>query len=115
MRTLAFFLIAAAYVAAALDGFAAPVDRPGDARTVLRAVEQAQSRFHAAHGRFSGSLRALEYRPPEDVVVHVSARGADGWSAVVVAAAEECAVYHGNAAAPRGYARIVGRIACRAR
>jgi hypothetical protein len=118
MRPLVFLLCAVECVAAvpaAPAAFASPAGVWEDARSVLRAVEQAQSRFYAANGRYSASLRALEYRPPQDVVVHISAQGAGGWSAVVVGADQECAVYHGSAVAPRGYARVVGRIACRDR
>jgi type II secretory pathway pseudopilin PulG len=117
MRTLAVLLLGvacAAAVPAALDAFRAGATL-ADARAVLREVERAQNEYRAAHGRYTGSLRALGMRRLADVQVRVAARGAGGWSAVAVAPDEECAVYHGSATAPRSYARTAGRIACRGR
>jgi type II secretory pathway pseudopilin PulG len=118
MRTLAILLLGitcAAAVPAALDAFRDRAVLLADARSVLREVERAQNEYRAAHGRYTGSLRALGMRRPADVEVRIAARGTGGWSAVALAPDEECAVYHGSAAAPRSYARTAGRIACRAR
>lgn len=117
MRILAILILAltcGASVPVALDGFR-HVGGPADARAVLREVERAQNAYRAAHGRYTGSLRALGMARPADVQVRVAAQGAGGWSAVATTADEECAVYHGSAPAPRSYARTAGRIACRAR
>jgi type II secretory pathway pseudopilin PulG len=117
MRILTILILAltcAASVPAARDAFRHAGER-ADARAVLREVERAQNAYRAAHGRYTGSLRALGMRPPAEVAVRVAAQGAGGWSAVATAPDEECAVFHGSAAAPRSYARTAGRIACRAR
>lgn len=117
MRMLAILLLTcacAAAVPAALDAFHAGVP-PADARAVLGDVVRAQTDYRAAHGRYTASLRALGMRRPPDVAVRITAQGAGGYAAVAVAAAEECAVFHGTAPAPRSYARTAGRIACRAR
>lgn len=117
MRLLAILVLAltcGASVPAALDAFRR-ADGGADARAVLREVERAQNAYRAAHGRYTGSLRALGMRRPAEVQVRIAAQGAGGWSAVATAPDEECAVYHGSAPAPRSYARTAGRIACRAR
>ena len=82
---------------------------------MLQEVARAQTEYRASHGRYTASLRALGLRRPPDVDVRLTAEGAAGYAAVALAAAEECAVYHGNARPPRSYARTAGRIACRAR
>ena len=117
MRLLAALLLAlaaAAAVPAALDAFHAGA-RPADARAVLQDVARAQADYRTAHGRYTASLRALRIRKPPDVDVRITAEGAAGYSAVALAPAEECAVFHGSARAPRSFVRTAGRIACRAR
>jgi type II secretory pathway pseudopilin PulG len=117
MRLLAALLLAltcAAAVPAALDAFHARAPL-ADARTVLQEVARAQAEYRASHGRYTASLRALGLRRPPDVDVRLTAEGTGGYAAVALAAAEECAVYHGTARPPRSYARTAGRIACRAR
>jgi hypothetical protein len=117
MRLLAAFLLmvtSAAAVPAALDAFQARAPL-ADARGVLQEVARAEADYRAAHGRYTASLRALGMRRPTDVDVRITAEGAGGYAAVALAAAEECAVYHGTARPPRSYARTAGRIACRAR
>lgn len=117
MRILAILILVlacAASVPAARDAFRHAGGR-ADARAVLREVERAQNAYRAAHGRYTGSLRALGLARRPDVTMRVAAQGAGGWSAVATASAEECAVFHGSAPAPRSYARTAGRIACRAR
>lgn len=86
-----------------------------DPRAVLRRVERAESAYRAAHGRYTASLQALGIQRAPDVDVRIMAEGAAGWSAVAIADAEECAVYHGRARPPRHWARTPGRIACRGR
>jgi type II secretory pathway pseudopilin PulG len=117
MRLLAAVLLALACASAvptALDAFQATAPM-ADARAVLQDVARAQAEYRAAHGRYTASLRALRIRKPPDVDVRITAEGAAGYSAVALAAGEECAVFHGSARAPRSFARTAGRIACRAR
>lgn len=117
MRLLAALLLAlacAAAVPAALDAFNAGAPL-ADARTVLADIARAQTEYRASHGRYTASLRALGLRRPPDVDVRITAEGAGGYAAVALAAAEECAVFHGSARPPRSYARSAGRIACRGR
>jgi len=115
MRTPTLLLLVA--FSAAFDSPLDGVHRgaSADPRGVLREVQRAQADYHAAHGRYTASLRALGVRRPDDVQLRIAAQGAGGWSAVATAPEEECAVFHGSAPAPRGYARSAGRIACRAR
>jgi type II secretory pathway pseudopilin PulG len=117
MRLLAAFLLAfacTAAVPAALDAFHAGAPL-ADARAVLQDVARAQTDYRVAHGRYTASLRALRIRKPPDVDVRITAEGGAGYSAVALAGAEECAVFHGSARPPRSFARTAGRIACRAR
>lgn len=108
------FLAFAAAVPAALDAFQAGAPL-ADARTALQEVGRAQTEYRAAHGRYTASLRALGLRRPADVDLRITAEGAGGYAAVALTDEEECAVYHGTARPPRAYARLAGRIACRAR
>lgn len=117
MRTLVALPIALACAAAvptAADAFRR-ADPPPDPRAVLRGVERAQAEYRAVHGRYTASLRALGLPRPAEVYVRITAEGAGGYSAVALAAAEECAVFHGRARPPRPYARTPGRIVCRER
>lgn len=107
-------LASAAAVPVARDAFHTRVP-PADARAVLAEVGRAQAEYRAAHGRYTASLRALGVQRPPDVDVRITAEGAGGYAAVALAAAEECAVFHGSARPPRSYARTAGRVACRAR
>lgn len=84
-----------------------------DPRAVLRRVEEAQSAYRAAHGRYTASLRTLGIERVAEVDVRIVAEGAAGYSAVAVGDDEECAVYHGRARPPRNWVRAPGRIACR--
>ena len=99
-------------VPAASDAFgrAAP-----DPRTVLRDVERAEAAYRAEHGRYTASLSALGIDRSPGVEIRIVAEGAAGYSAVAIAAAEECAVYHGRARPPRHWVRTAGRVACRSR
>lgn len=86
-----------------------------DPRAVLRQVERAEAAYRASHGRYTASLRALDLDRPPGVDVRILAEGATGYSAVAIGDAEECAVFHGAARAPRTWARTPGRITCRGR
>jgi|GEM_PF-5527601 len=86
-----------------------------DPRAVLRQVERAEAEYRTTHGRYTASLQALRIERLAGVDVRILAEGAAGWSAVAVGDAEECAVFHGNARAPRTWARAPGRITCRGR
>ncbi|HYR06999.1 MAG TPA: hypothetical protein VEQ60_04510 [Longimicrobium sp.] len=98
-------------VPAASDAFHLPTPDP---RAVLRQVERAQTAYRADHGRYTASLSALRIQRVRGVDVRIAAEGAAGYSAVAIADAEECAVYHGRARPPRHWVRTPGRIACRA-
>ncbi len=114
MRALILILLvlgSAAAVPAAADRF---LQSSADPRAVLRQVERAEADYRAAHGRYTASLAALDIERPAGVDVRIVAEGAAGYSAVAIADAEECAVFHGTARAPRTWARTPGRIACRA-
>jgi type II secretory pathway pseudopilin PulG len=115
MRALiVIFLVlgSAAAIPAASSVF---VRSTADPRAVLRQVERAQAEYRASHGRYTASLRALGMERPAGVDVRILAEGSAGYSAVVIGDAEECAVFHGEARAPRTWARTPGRIACRSR
>jgi hypothetical protein len=86
-----------------------------DPRAVLRQVERAETAYRAEHGRYTASLRALDIERPADVDVRIVAEGAAGYSALAIAAAEECAVTHGRARPPRNWVRAPERIVCRRR
>lgn len=86
-----------------------------DPRAVLREVERAQTAYRADHGRYTASLSALRIARVRGVDVRITATGAAGYSAVAVADAEECAVYHGRARPPRNWVTAPGRIVCRGR
>lgn len=114
MRALILVLLllgSAAAVPAAADRF---LRSSTDPRAVLRRVERAEADYRASHGRYTASLAALGIGRFADVDVRIVAEGAAGYSAVAIGDAEECAVFHGTARAPRTYARTPGRIACRA-
>jgi hypothetical protein len=94
----------------------APVTRDAaDLHALLRTVTREENAYRAAHGRFTAAPGELRINPPRGVQLWLRAEGAAGFSAVALSAGEECAVYHGAAAAPRGFARTEGRIACRRR
>lgn len=82
-------------------------------RDVLREVERAESAYRGRHGRYTASLSALRVQRPRGVDVRIVASGSAGYSAVAIADAEECAVYHGRARPPRHWVRAPDRIACR--
>jgi hypothetical protein len=112
LTLIIFILAVAAAVPAASDAFHRAASDP---RAVLRRVERAETAYRASHGRYTASLRALGMERVEAVDVRIVAEGAAGWSAVAIAATEECAVFHGTARPPRAWARAPGRIACRGR
>ncbi|HEU0297944.1 MAG TPA: hypothetical protein VFR37_00775 [Longimicrobium sp.] len=114
MRALILVLLilgSAAAVPAAANRFARS---HADPRAVLRLVERAEADYRASHGRYTASLAALGIERSADVDVRIVAEGAAGYSAVAIADAEECAVFHGTARPPRGWVRTPARIACRA-
>jgi hypothetical protein len=84
-----------------------------DARAVLREVERAEEAYRADHGRYTASLSALRIERTRGIDVRIAAAGSTGYSAVAIARAEECAVFHGRARPPRRWVRTPGRIACR--
>ena len=115
MRALIIFFLVlgtAAAIPAASSVFLRSAAGP---RAVLRQVERAEAEYRTTHGRYTASLRALGIERPAGVDVRILAEGAAGWSAVALGDAEECAVFHGNARAPRPWARTPGRITCRGR
>jgi hypothetical protein len=115
MRALIEILLmlgVASAVPAASDAFGRA---PANARAVLREVERAQAAYRADHGRYTASLSALRIARVPGVDVRIAAQGAAGYSAVAIADAEECAVYHGRARPPRHWVRTPERIACRSR
>jgi hypothetical protein len=109
--TILLMLGVTSTVPATSDAFHLP---PPDPRAVLRQVERAQTAYRADHGRYTASLSALRIERVRGVDVRIAAEGAAGYSAVAIADAEECAVYHGRARPPRHWVRTPGRIACRA-
>lgn len=116
MRALLILLLLVVASAPASHARGASSDTPaGEARAVLREVARAQTDYRAGHGRYTASLAELGLRRPPGVDVRIMAAGSDGYSAVAVAASEECAVFHGRSRPPRSYARTAGRVACRAR
>lgn len=116
MRAILILLLLVAVSVPALHARGASRNPPaGEARTVLRDVARAQTDYRAGHGRYTASLAELGLRRPPGVDVRIMAAGSDGYSAVAVAASEECAVFHGRARPPRSYARTAGRVACRRR
>jgi type II secretory pathway pseudopilin PulG len=113
MRILTCILLMiglASAVPAATDAFQRAAT---DARAVLQAVERAQAAYRARHGRYTASLQALRIERTRGVDVRIVAEGAAGYSAVAIADAEECAVYHGRARPPRHWVRTPARITCR--
>lgn len=112
LTSILLLLAAAAAVPAASDAFHRAATDP---RAVLRRVERAETAYHATHGRYTASLRALGLERVPQVEVRIVAEGAAGYSAIAIAAAEECAVFHGTARPPRAWARTPGRVACRGR
>jgi hypothetical protein len=84
-------------------------------RAVLREVERAETAYRAERGRYTASLSALRIERVRGVDVRIVAEGAAGYSAVAIADAEECAVYHGRARPPRNWVRAPERIVCRGR
>jgi uncharacterized protein (UPF0254 family) len=115
MRALIVILLllgAASAVPAASGAFPRIETHP---RAVLRDVERAQTAYRADHGRYTASLSALRVERVRGVDVRIAATGAAGYSAVAVADAEECAVYHGRARPPRNWVTAPERIVCRRR
>lgn len=115
MRALVSILMMlglASAVPAASDAFH-PV--AADLRAVLRDVQRAEAAYRADHGRYTASLSALRIERVRGVDVRIVAAGVAGYSAVAIADAEECAVYHGRARPPRHWVRAPGRVACRPR
>lgn len=115
MRALIAILLLTGGAAAIPAASAAFHRAAGDPRAVLRQVERAESEYRATHGRYTASLRALGVERVPEVEVRLMAEGAAGYSAVAIADAEECAMYHGSARPPRQWVRTPGRIACRER
>jgi uncharacterized membrane protein YgcG len=115
MRLLTLVLLIAAMAAAvpaASDAFHRAATDP---RAMLRRVERAETAYHATHGRYTASLRALGMERVDGVEVRIVAEGAAGYSAVAITRAEECAVFHGAARPPRAWVRAPGRVVCRGR
>ena len=79
-------------------------------------VARAQTEYRAAHGRYTASLRALGRGARPDVDVRIRAEGAAGVRRRGAGAGWRSAPSFTAARRRRGsYARIAGRIACRAR
>jgi hypothetical protein len=109
--TILLMLGMASAVPAASDAFHLAATDP---RAVLREVERAEAAYRADHGRYTASLSALRMERVRGVDVRIAAVGSTGYSAVAIARAEECAVFHGRARPPRHWVQTPGRIACRA-
>jgi hypothetical protein len=86
----------------------------GDPRSVLRLIVVYQARHAQMHGRYAASVQELGIPQPEPgLTIELSARGRDGYSAVVVMSNEECAVVHGRVDAPRGFTPRPDQVVCR--
>jgi hypothetical protein len=107
---LLFGIASAAPAASGAFTYAAP-----NPRVLLRDLERAEAAYRADHGRYTASLSALQVERVQGVDVRIVAAGAAGYSAVAVAEAEECGVFHGRARPPRQWVRAPARIACRGR
>lgn len=94
-----------------------PGSRPGqpELRRLLRDVSTAQERYRSSHGGYTASARELGVARVPGIQLRLLAEGARGFSAVAISASAECAVFHGRARPPRGYARTPGTVACRSR
>ena len=115
MRTLIAILLLLGVAPAVPAASAATSLALPDPRAVLRDVERAEAAYRADHGRYTASLSALRVERVRGVDVRIAATGAAGYSAMAIADAEECAVYHGRARPPRTWVSAPGRIVCRGR
>lgn len=113
MRALITILLMLGMAGAVPSAAAAFHLAAADPRAVLREVERAEAAYRADHGRYTASLSALRIARVPGVDVRIAAAGASGYSAVAIARAEECAVFHGRARPPRHWVQTAGRITCR--
>lgn len=81
----------------------------------LEALRRAQDDHHAATGRYTYEVDALDFTASAGVRVDILEAAADGFSALGSAESGrvECALFVGSAEPPRSYVGTAGVVACR--
>lgn len=81
----------------------------------LRRLQTSQEAYRAENGAYAISLTALDFSPRAGVELGVLEASSVGWAAIATTAGGEveCAVYAGDARAPRAYVGAPGEVFCR--
>ncbi len=82
-------------------------------RSDLDALDAAEQRFNAANDRYTNQLGELEFSPSPGVEVSIVQGDRRGYSAIAATGDSECAVFGGEARAPRSYVTQPGLVGCR--
>lgn len=92
-----------------------PHTHPGNAAAALRMLAAYQARYRAQHGRFAATPDELGFPPHAGVALRIIPNAGRGYAVVATSAAQECAFFHGESAAPRPYASSPNTVRCQAR
>jgi len=79
----------------------------------LSSFSTAQKQYYETNGRYAPNVSDLTYEAPTEVRIDVIQGDRAGFSAIATRAQSECAVFGGDARAPRGYVSTAGTPACR--
>ena len=81
----------------------------------LTTLQIRQDEHYAANGAYTYELEALDFAPPEGVLIDVLEVSSAGFSAIATSAdgERECGIYVGDVRAPRSYVDRAAKAVCR--